>query len=260
MTIVSLGSGSCGNSYCVGDGDSWLMIDCGVRYKELCKRAAQAGVDLTHLVGIVFTHDHTDHTIGIEVFHKHFPDIPLFANFMTAEAISSSVNVDISEFFTFENGQAFKVGRFAVEPFSIPHDVPDPVAFLVRANGFTYFHATDVGTPLDFIGTKLREADAATLESDYDCGLLAASERPESLKRRIRGSRGHLSNDDAAELVRRFASPRLRYLALGHLSGECNEPHLAENTMRDALAAMSRTDIELEVLPRDGISKGFRNA
>lgn len=260
MRVVSLGSGSCGNAYLVGEGGSWLMIDCGVRYRELSRRAAEAGVDISKVAGVMFTHDHSDHTKGIEVFHKHNPDVPLFANMMTAEAMSATAGVGFGDFFLFENGQPFDVGCFSVEPFSIPHDVPDPVAFLVRCPEHVYFHATDVGSPLDSVGWKLREAEAATLEADYDPQLLASSQRHESLKRRIRGPRGHLSNDDAADLVKRFASPKLKYLALGHLSAECNEPHLAERTMRETLAAIGRADIALEVLPREGISRGFASA
>jgi len=78
--------------------------------------------------------------------------------------------------------------------------------------------------------------------------MLKTSLRPESLKQRIAGPRGHLSNDDAAYLVRRFASPRLRKLFLAHLSGECNVPRLALGTMRETLAEMGRSEIEVEVL------------
>jgi phosphoribosyl 1,2-cyclic phosphodiesterase len=81
--------------------------------------------------------------------------------------------------------------------------------------------------------------------------LLRRSGRPPSLIQRIAGPRGHLSNDDSADLVRRFASPRLRRLALAHLSRDCNAPHIAERTMREALSGAGRADVELKILSQD---------
>ena len=81
--------------------------------------------------------------------------------------------------------------------------------------------------------------------------MLWRSGRPQSLIQRIAGPRGHLSNDNAGELVRRFASPRLRRLALAHLSRDCNAPHLAERAVREALHEAARDDVELKVLSQD---------
>ena len=165
--------------------------------------------------------------------------------------IAAATGVD--EFSVFENGQDFEIGPFAVKPFSIPHDTSDPVGFLVADGESRYFHATDIGTPLESIGANLSEADIATLESNHDSVLLRRSGRPLSLIQRIAGPRGHLSNDQACDLVRRFASPRLRKLALAHLSRDCNEPHVAEGAMRTMLGEIGRTDIELRILRQNEI-------
>ena len=166
---------------------------------------------------------------------------------MTAETIVAEQGVAEDAFVCFENGQDFEVGPFAVHPFSIPHDTSDPVGYLVRSDE-TYFHGTDIGTPLDSIGLQLAEADVATLESNHDREMLRHSGRAPSLIQRIAGPRGHLANDEAAALVARFASPRLRALNLAHLSQDCNEPYLAEREMRAALAEIGRSDITLTVL------------
>lgn len=253
MKVVSLASGSGGNAYCVEADGAILLIDCGICCRELVKRMTSVALDPERIVAAVFTHDHTDHVKGLPVFHKHFPQAELFANLMTAEAIAAGQKMDEEAFIPFENGQDFEVGPFGIRAFSIPHDVPDPVGYVVTAEGVTYFHATDVGTPLDSIGVNLAQADIATLESNHDPIMLHQSQRPESLKQRIRGPRGHLSNQDAADLVRRFASPRLKRLNLAHLSHECNVPHLAEGTVRSALSAIGRADVELKVLDQDRV-------
>lgn len=253
MRIVSLASGSGGNAYCVVAEGGILMIDCGISCREIVRRCRAAALDPRCIEAVVFTHNHIDHVKGLATFHSHFPGARLYSNLMTADAIEAATGVGAAEFALFENGQPFEAGPFEVCAFSIPHDVPDPVGYTVRAEGTTYFHATDVGSPLDSVGVHLAEADIATLESNHDPVMLAASARPESLKSRIRGPRGHLSNSDAAGLVRRFASPRLRRLALAHLSRECNEPHVAEREMREAIAARGLGGTELKILSQEEV-------
>ena len=194
-----------------------------------------AGVDLGSVVAAVFTHSHDDHIKGVAKFHDCFPGAGLFANAMTADSISVATGVDEMDFSIFENGQDFEAGPFDIKPFAIPHDTSDPVGFLVSDGECRYFHATDIGTPLESIGENLSEADIATLESNHDAVLLRRSGR------------------QACDLVRRFASPRLRKLALAHLSRDCNVPHVAEGAMRTTLCEIGRTDIDLKVLCQDEI-------
>ena len=83
--------------------------------------------------------------------------------------------------------------------------------------------------------------------------MLRTSGRAPSLIQRIAGPRGHLANGQACDLVRRFASPKLKTLALAHLSRDCNVPHLAEGAMRDTLCEMGRADVALKVLRQDEV-------
>ena len=251
MRIVSLASGSAANAYCVESGGDVLLVDCGLSCRELVRRCTLARIDPARIVAAVFTHNHSDHVKGAGTFHSKFPHVPLYANFMTADAIAASTGVDPGDFAIFENGQPFSAGAFEVRAFSIPHDVPDPVGYTIEAEGLVYFHATDVGAPLDSVGFHLSLADAATLEFNHDPQMLAASSREESLKRRIRGPRGHLSNPDAARLVKDFATNRLSFLALAHLSRECNAPHLALAAAREAVSAAGLASVELLALSQD---------
>ena len=241
MRVLPIASSSKGNAYVIEQGGAALLIDCGVSCK--CLKAA---LDVSQLCGILITHNHVDHVSGLKRL-LNCVDVPVFANEMTAEAVAWQEKVDESAFVRFENGQPFEIGPFAVSPFSIPHDAADPVGYLIRGET-VYFHGTDIGTPLDSIGLKLAEAEIATLESNHDLVMLRTSRRPPSLVQRIAGPRGHLSNEQACELVRRFASPRLRKLFLAHLSHECNAPHLALAAMRRTLEEIKRSDIETEVI------------
>ena len=245
MRIIPLASSSKANAYLVDGRDTALLIDNGLTYKEFKKRAGAFPQE--KISAILVTHSHTDHIGGLSPFLAHH-EVPVYANVMTAEAIVAATKLSDDRFVCFENGQPFLLGEFTVHPFSIPHDTADPVGFLIKTEGFTYFHGTDIGTPLDSIGLKLGEADIATLESNHDPVMLKTSGRAASLIQRIAGPRGHLANDQAAELVRRFASPKLKRLYLAHLSRDCNLPRFALATMRETLKEMHREDIEVEVL------------
>ena len=254
MRIASLASGSKGNAYLVEQDGEALLIDCGICFKSLKARIeglfdAADGGGAPRICGVLLTHSHSDHTSGLRSLLAKF-DVPVYANVMTAETTAAEVYLDDSVFACFENGQSFCVGPFEVRAFSVPHDTSDPVGYLVKGAG-VYFHGTDIGVPLDSVGLKLAEADFATLESNHDPVMLRTSGRPPAVIQRIAGPRGHLSNDEAGDLVRRFASPRLRRLALAHLSRACNAPHLAEAAARGALLARGRRDVALTVLSQD---------
>jgi len=244
VTVRSLASSSKGNAYLVGNGEVSLLIDDGLSYRELKNRA---GDELDRVIAVLVTHSHTDHVSGLATLLNRRPDLTVYANTMTADSVVALTKTPEGSFVCFENGQDFEVGPFVVHPFSIPHDTADPVGYLVRGDE-TYFHGTDIGTPLDSIGLQLAEADIATLESNHDREMLRNSGRPPSIIQRIAGPRGHLSNIEAADLVRKFASPRLHSLRLAHLSQDCNLPYLAEREMRAVLDEIGRSDISLEVL------------
>ena len=245
MRILSLGSGSKGNATVVEHDGHVLLIDCGLPLKLFRNIEAD---------GVLLTHSHADHTAGLEKFVRH-RGTPVYANALTAEVVVHDCRVSEDAFVCFEDGQSFEIGSFSVTPFAIPHDTSDPVGYLVRAGGVTYFHGTDIGTPLESIGRRLAEADVATLESNHDSVMLRTSGRTPSLIQRIAGPRGHLSNDQACDLVRRYASPHLRKLALAHLSRDCNAPHLALERMKATLLEMKRDDIELKVFCQDEITE-----
>ena len=250
MQLRVFGSGSQGNALAIRSGGTLLLVDCGFSCRELEKRMTACGVRADDVTALLFTHDHTDHCKGIATFHKRHPQVPLYANGNTADAIATLTGVE-DGWRVFETTEPFSIGEIEVTSFSISHDAADTVGYLFSDESASLFVGTDMGVPTLPVKYALARATCAVLESNHDPTLLARSDRPVSLKQRIAGRCGHLSNQDAADLIREVAPPNLKMLLLAHLSQPCNAPHLALESMREALKDINRTDIALATLDQD---------
>ena len=250
MEVCVLASGSKGNSIYVAGGGTAVLIDAGLSARELVARMQAAGVAPEALEAVLFTHDHSDHCKGAEVFCRRYP-VRLFANQGTSEGIELSCPGFQPHWEIFETATSFTIGGLRVEAFSVPHDAADPVGFLLDDGTSRLCLATDLGQPTPLVRTRLSQCHAAILESNHDYEMLMQSERPWTLKTRIAGRSGHLSNADAAELLCSALPGPLHTLLLAHLSDACNTPALALGTMRRALRAAGRADVRVEVLEQD---------
>jgi phosphoribosyl 1,2-cyclic phosphodiesterase len=137
----------------------------------------------------------------------------------------------------FEAGGGLRFGEVVVETIPTPHDGVDGVAFVVDDGHRRLGVLTDLGHVFDGLTCLVQSLDAVVLESNYDPAMLAGGSYPESLKRRIRGPRGHLSNIESAELLSRAAGGPLRWACLAHLSAENNTPQLALNCHQSVLGS-----------------------
>jgi len=128
----------------------------------------------------------------------------------------------------------------------IPHDAQDPVGYLLRTSGVNIGFLTDLGHVTRLIVERVRAANVLVLEANHDIKMLQDSvHRPWSLKQRILGRHGHLSNEAAADAAEQIMSADLRHLYLGHLSRECNRPALAHSVMADRLNRIGAQHVNL---------------
>jgi phosphoribosyl 1,2-cyclic phosphodiesterase len=84
------------------------------------------------------------------------------------------------------------------------------------------------------------------MESNHDEDMLRAAKRPWSLKQRISGRQGHLSNRQAGELIAELRGPCLQAVLLAHLSADCNTPDLAVAEARSAAATAGVEGVRIE--------------
>jgi phosphoribosyl 1,2-cyclic phosphodiesterase len=191
----------------------------------------KVGVDPGSLDGILLTHEHRDHTCGLEVFLRN-RSIPVYTTALTRESLGDRLEGEV-DWRIFQQGQVFKVGEMTVDAFSLPHDAVDPVGFVCRADDASIGVATDFGFATNLVRDRLQGVHALLVEANYDEKMLDAdTKRPWSIKQRISSRHGHLSNLQTAELVKGLFDHGLRIVILGHLSGDCNCPDLAMSAIR----------------------------
>ncbi len=239
-----LGSGSSGNAVTVALGDSVILVDAGFSGIELERRLATAGVDVADIAAMLISHEHNDHIQGARVFSKRFGHIKVFANALTTERMRMMGKAP-ENLCIFANGRPFEIGPFTIEAFSVCHDAVDPVGFVIQCGEHKIGIATDLGYPGKMVPLKLYDCSLLILESNHDPEMLRQSSRPAYLQHRIRGRRGHLSNQSAAAMLPDVVGPITKYLVMAHLSDDCNCPHLVETTMVNKLNEIERHDVNV---------------
>jgi phosphoribosyl 1,2-cyclic phosphodiesterase len=236
LRVVPLGSGSGGNAILVESGDARVLVDAGLSARTLAARLRAVGVEPASIGGILLSHEHADHARGVERFSRRF-GVGVHCAAETLEALDLSF-VHLAAWTPFRAGEPFEVRGFVVDPFPVPHDAAHPVGFVLARDGRRVGVATDLGHATGLVAHRLAGCDVLVVESNYDPDLLRAGPYPWSLKQRVAGRFGHLSNDAAAALLVDVVDDRCRAVVLAHLSEHNNSPELARRT---AAAAIGRT-------------------
>jgi phosphoribosyl 1,2-cyclic phosphodiesterase len=246
VRLTILGSGSAGNCAYVETDETRVLIDAGFSLRQIRQRLATIGRAPENLTGILITHEHSDHVASLPMLSEKL-HIPVYCNRPTQEAVEyqSKTRLNCRLFTT---GASFEVGDITVETFMIPHDAQDPVGFLLRTSAGNIGFLTDLGHTTRLVLERVRPAHALVLEANHDVKMLQdCPRRPWSLKQRILGRHGHLSNEAAADAAEQIMSDDLRHLYLGHLSRECNSPELAHRVVSERLQKIGATHVRLEL-------------
>ena len=205
--------------------------------RDILARLAAIGEQPESIQAILVTHEHSDHVSGLVPLAKQL-DIPIFLTRLTAPAIpwgEYDPKLDC-----FQAGMSFAVGDIEVSSFTIPHDAIDPVGFSFRAQGIKIGVVTDLGYITESIRFHLRGTDLLVLESNHDLEMLKVGPYPWSVKQRVMGRKGHLSNEVVREFIQCDLDSSISTLVLGHLSEHNNHPEIVRNVAARALEGAGR--------------------
>ena len=251
LKLASLGSGSEGNSWLFvaesasAQPDTCVMVDCGFAVKETVLRLNRRGLTPEQVTGIVVTHEHDDHIGGVFKFSRKF-GTPVYLTHGTWRAalrskLSTADYMDTGLVRLIDTGAMFPLGALQIHPFPVPHDAAEPVQLLLQHGGVQAAILTDCGSSTPHLVGMLNQADVLVLESNHCPQRLQRSAYPESLKRRVGGDYGHLSNEVACQILTKLDSGRLKHVIAAHLSKNTNCPDLVHSMWAQALNGRSVT-------------------
>lgn len=266
LRFVSFGSGSSGNCSYIGTRDVGLLIDAGVDADTVEAGMKRNGLSAKSLVGILLTHDHGDHMRYAYTLLRRYSHMKLFCTPRNLTGLLRRHNVSrrIKDYHAAIFKEfPFTIGDLTVTAFETSHDGSDNMGFSIECNGTTFTMVTDTGMITDRTRHYIDQTDHLVIEANYDADMLRKCLRPEYLKARIAGERGHMDNADTAALLADAWTPRLRNIMLCHLSEDTNTPDLALTAVRGALEGRGITvgdasgsiearkaQVQLSVLPR----------
>lgn len=250
VQFTILGSGSSGNCAYLETAESRLLIDAGLSARQIRNRLLTIGRTPEALTGILITHEHSDHIQGLAVLAAKL-NVPIYCNRLTKEAIEQQLRQGIG-CNIFSTGASFDINDVRVDTFSVPHDAYDPVGFLLHTAAGKIGFLTDLGHATKLVIERVRTANVLVLEANHDLKLLQDdTKRPWSIKQRILSRHGHLSNKAAADVAEQVMSGEMRQIFLGHLSGDCNRPELAFQTVNERLLSIGATHVGVTTASQD---------
>jgi phosphoribosyl 1,2-cyclic phosphodiesterase len=233
MRFSVLASGSGGNSCYVETEGARVIVDAGLSCRELVRRLDLVGIDPETLNALIVTHEHSDHIKGAGPLVRRF-DLPLYINRKTLSRSARTLGKHVRPIL-FRTGDALMINDLKLETFTKCHDAADPLGMVLSHNGARIGMATDLGRSTRLVEDRLGECRALILEFNYDPQMLESGPYPLELQRRIKGQDGHLSNQQAGDLLGSVTHRDLDYVVLAHLSETNNHPGKAREEAERAL-------------------------
>ncbi len=236
LNFCSLSSGSSGNCYYLGNEFNGILIDAGISAGAIRKFLKNMGISMQTIMGVLVTHNHSDHIRGLEVLTRK-NNLPVFTTNKIWESIISRKN-NISGVTVREIAlqQKFHLAGFDIVAFPVSHDAPETTGFHISAGELNITIATDLGHICQTAAPYMKAANLLVIESNYDEQMLVNGKYPPFLKARIQSDHGHLGNHQTSAFLADNVSENLRYICLAHLSNKNNSPDLALQTLQQTFS------------------------
>ena len=228
MKIITLASGSKGNTSYIEVGNTRFLIDIGITYRHLLERLEEIGKSIDDIDALLITHTHSDHIKGLKVFVKH-NNVPVY--------IREEMYKELKEILPKEKVELYSdkmhLKDVTIDLVHTSHDAPGSVGFLIN-NSLVYI--TDTGYINEKYYDLLSNREIYYIESNHDEQMLLTGPYPHYLKQRILSDKGHLSNGATASYLEKFIGSNTKYIILAHISETNNTKELALETTKEALA------------------------
>ena len=237
MRFASLGSGSKGNALIVSSGDTHVLLDCGLPLKQLEPALVRLGLSVESLAAVFITHEHGDHIRGLRGLIRR-QKMPIY---MTRGTALGADCMHLPDLHFIQDQQQVAINALRIHVVSVPHDAREPCQYVVSMaadevalssldgakNSKRLGLLTDLGCQSQHVIDAYADCDGLVLECNHDVAMLQEGPYPASVKRRVLGDWGHLSNVQARDLLVQLRPEKLQWLVLAHISQKNNSVPLA---------------------------------
>ncbi len=230
MQVSVLASGSTGNTSLIETDQHKILMDAGLSGKKIKSLLAEVGVDINDIDMVFLSHDHSDHSKGLGVLMRRYPQIAAFTNSGTWEYLTETQKIGqipVEQINVIEPGQTKTFGDLDVTAFATSHDAAEPQYYVFTSGGKRMAFLTDTGYVSGKVKGVISDADAYLMEFNYDDMMLRNGPYSWGLKQRILSDVGHLSNEDAGQALLDVVTSRTKHIFLAHRSQHNNTAKLA---------------------------------
>ncbi|MFO7897050.1 MAG: MBL fold metallo-hydrolase [Candidatus Cloacimonadales bacterium] len=236
-----LASGSKGNCTLIRTETTKILVDAGLSGKKIWDALEKIGAEKNKISALIISHDHSDHVKGAGIVCRKL-QIPLYISRLTYESCLHKLGKLPAGVINFQVGKSLQIGDIIIDTIPSKHDTIDSSNFVFTSPNYPQRKltlATDLGESSRYLLLKMQDSTSIILESNHDEQMLLTGPYPPPLKQRVKGKQGHLSNNQAVELLGKVLHDKLENIVLAHLSEENNRPELANETMLQFLLTKS---------------------
>jgi phosphoribosyl 1,2-cyclic phosphodiesterase len=123
MELTVLASSSSGNGYILHNDNEALVIEAGVRFKEVQKAL---DFNISIVKGCILSHEHGDHAKYVKEYLNRG------VNVFTSEGTINKLNLyGERKPVAVKPKQVFKAGNFKIMPFDVIHDAEEPFGYII---------------------------------------------------------------------------------------------------------------------------------
>ena len=269
MRVKVLASGSTGNCTYVETKDHKILIDAGLSKKTIDGCLNSIGVDFNEIDTVLITHEHDDHIRSLSAVLRK-SEIVCYMTKGTYDAMLAEKGEVLKKLLVdrFESGYIILLNRLEksinypdilldetlINVLPTFHDAVEPVGYKISCLDHSLVYITDTGYVHNSLFEKIANSDCYVLEFNHDPGVLMASDRSLSLKRRILSDHGHLSNEDASVTLSRIMGENTRLVFYAHISQECNLVEIIELTRKKVMSSLGVNDEAIKYVVTSPVS------
>lgn len=223
INIKTLASGSSGNAYLIDDGHTQLLLECGIKFRDI---QIATGFKSSNLAGVLISHEHKDHTKGLKDVLRAGIDCYMSEGTVAAEGINHH------RIKVVENKQAFKVGTWTVLPFDVEHDVAEPLGYLLKnEQGERLLFATDTY----YVKYRFNDLTHIMLECNYSKDILDENIEIGRVHRGMKNRlvKSHFSLENVIQFLKSNDLSKVQEIHLLHLSDTNSDENLFKEKVQE---------------------------